>query len=145
VAAAPANGSAPLAAAAQEAAPPQLAPPPERFVPTPEPVAEPPKPKVPAHPYGEGTRVWVYHPKNGDPVIVFPHISTCEPTTVFFYDHRHDDDLKQAFAWMDLCGIPDSIGRRIFLLPAAEQGSAIRAWFAGLELTPQGVAPPGES
>lgn len=107
-------------------------------------VAEPKK--VAEHPLYGSKKLYVYHPKDGSESIEFPHISTCRPTALFFYDNRHKDQMNQAFAWMDLCGIPDSVGRRVFLLPDEEQGVVLRDWFAGLNLTPaQGVAPPGES
>ena len=125
---------------------------PEQFVPTVTPVGAPtvaaparPAAEVPEHPYGD-KKIFVYRPKAGGAPIVFPHISTCEPTTLFFYDNRKKDQMEQAFAWMDLCGIPDAIGRRVFMLPAEEQGSCLQQWFSGLSLTPQQeVAPPGES
>lgn len=104
------------------------------------------QPKAAEHPLYGSKKLYVYHPKDGSDPIEFPHISNCRPTALFFYDNRHRDEMNQAFAWMDLCGIPDQIGRRLFLLPDEEQGALLREWFAGLNLTPkQGVAPPGES
>ncbi len=101
---------------------------------------------IPVHPIYGPKKVYSYQPKDGSEVIEFPHISTCRPTALFFYDNRHKDEMNQAFAWMDLCGIPDAIGRRLFMLPDEEQGALLREWFGGLNLTPaRGVAPPGES
>lgn len=104
------------------------------------------EPKAAEHPLYGSKKVYVYHPKDGSDPIEFPHISNCRPTALFFYDNRHKDEMNQAFAWMDLCGVPDQIGRRLFLLPDEEQGALLREWFGGLNLTPKpGVAPPGES
>lgn len=104
----------------------------------PEPVAE--------HPLYGAKKVYTYQPKDGSESIVFPHISTCQPTPLFFYDNRHMDEMHQAFAWMDLCGVPDSMGRRLFMLSGEEQGKLLREWFGGLNLSPAaGVSPPGES
>lgn len=110
---------------------------PEEFV-----VAQAPEP----HPVYGAKQLYVYQPKDGSAAIEWPHISTCQPTPLFFYDHRNQDQMHQAFAWMDLCGIPTAIGRRLFMLPEEEQATLLREWFAGLNLTPaQGVSPPGES
>jgi hypothetical protein len=102
-------------------------------------------PKV-SHPVYGTKALFTYKPKDGSDLIEFPHISTCRPTALFFYDNRNLDEMHQAFAWMDLCGIPDGIGRRLFMLPDEEQGALLREWFSGLNLTPApGVEPPGES
>ncbi len=101
---------------------------------------------APDHPVYGFKKLYTYQPQDGSDPIEFPHISTCQPTALFFYDNRHTDEMHQAFAWMDLCGIPDQIGRRVFLLPDTEQATLLREWFGGLNLTPsRGVAPPGES
>lgn len=114
--------------------PPAAVRPPEQFI------------EKAVHPIYGDKKLYVYHPKDGSDPIEFPHISTCRPTALFFYENRNKDEMRQAFAWMDLSGIPDFIGRRVFTLPEEEQATVIRDWFAGLNLTPQqGVAPPGES
>lgn len=101
---------------------------------------------VGVHPVYGAKLLYTYHPKDGSEPIMFPHISTCRPTALFFYENRNVDEMHQAFAWMDLCEIPTAIGRRLFLLPDEEQGALLREWFAGLQLTPPaGVSPPGES
>ena len=124
----------------------------EPYVPTTEirpPVEHKAEPKVEpkaSHPVYGDKPLYVYHPKDGSPAIEFPHISTCTPTPLFFYDTRNMDEMHQAFEWMDLSGIPDSIGRRVFLLSPEEQGTVLREWFGGLNLSPApGVSPPGES
>lgn len=105
-----------------------------------------PPPVVESHPVYGAAKVYRYQPEDGSEPIDFPHISTCRPTPLFFYDNRHKDEMRQAFAWMDLCSVPDRIGRRLFLLPDHEQAKLLREWFSGLQLTPQeGVSPPGES
>jgi hypothetical protein len=126
---APANGS-------EHYEPPTQIRPPEEFK------AEKP---TPAHPIYGDKPLYTYRPQDGSEPIEFPHISTCRPDPLFFYDNRHRDEMHQAFAWMDLCGIPDPIGRRLFQLPDHEQATLLREWFGGLNLTPQaGVTPPGE-
>lgn len=118
------------------------APPP--FVPPTNPVLQRPDTEVPEHPYGD-TKVYVFRPQDGPP-IVLPHISTCQPSALFLYDNRHKDQLRQCFAWMDQAGVPDSIGRRVWMLPDEDQAACVAGWFQGLELRqPQGVSPPGES
>lgn len=98
------------------------------------------------HPIYGTKKLYYYHPKDGSAPIIFPHISTCRPTALFFYENRNVDEMHQAFSWMDLCEIPTSIGRRLFLLPDEEQGELLRQWFGGLNLTPAPeVSPPGES
>jgi len=145
------NGSAPVADGA--GAPPQeFTPPagaiPAAFVPPTNPTStleRPPVQPVPEHPYGD-TKVYVFRPKGGQPPIVLPHISTCQPTALFLYDNRNKDQLRQCFAWMDQAGVPDGIGRRVWMLPDEEQAACVAGWFQGLELRqPQGVSPPGES
>jgi hypothetical protein len=104
--------------------------------------------KTEPHPIYGTKKLYTYHPKDRSEPIVFAHISEADPTPLFFYDNRNRDQMHQAFAWMDLCGVPDEIGRRVFQLPIDEQATFLREWFAGLSLTPQppqGVAPPGES
>lgn len=97
------------------------------------------------HPIYGDKPLYTYQPLDGSEPIVFPHISTCRPTPVFFYDNRNKSEMHQAFAWMDLAGVPDHIGRRLFVLPDHEQATLLREWFAGLNLTaPPGVSPPGE-
>lgn len=115
------------------------------FVPPTNPVLErPAEAEVPEHPYGD-TKVYVFRPQHGAP-IVLPHISTCQPSALFLYDNRNKDQLRQCFAWMDQAGVPDSIGRRIWMLADEEQAACVAGWFQGLELRqPQGVSPPGES
>lgn len=105
------------------------------------------KPVAPAkHPVYGDKKLYTYHPKDGSDPIVFPHISTCSPTALFFYENRNLDEMHQAFAWMDLCEIPTAIGRRLFLLPDAEQGKLLKEWFGGLSIAPSAeVSPPGES
>lgn len=124
------------------------APAPEEFVPLPQEdssPAVPAEPKVPDHPYGS-TKVFSYDPKDGSPPIVLPHISTCIPDALFLYDNRNKDELRQCFAWMDRAGVPDEIGRRVWMLPPGEQAAIVSGWFSGLVVNgPQGVAPPGES
>jgi hypothetical protein len=140
------NGSAPLA---DVVSPPQEGwggeeAPPAPFVPPTNPVLERPEAEVPEHPYGD-TKVYVFRPRHGQP-IVLPHISTCQPSALFLYDNRNKDQLRQCFAWMDQAGVPDSIGRRIWMLSDEEQAACVAGWFQGLELRqPQGVSPPGES
>ena len=104
------------------------------------------KAEVPAvHPVYGSKALYSYQPKDGSEPIVFPHISTCSPTALFFYENRNMDEMHQAFAWMDLCSIPTAIGRRLFLLPDEEQGVLLREWFGGLKLAPSAeVSPPGE-
>jgi hypothetical protein len=107
----------------------------------PEPVVEAPK----GHPVYGSKRLYSYRPKDGSEEIVLPHISTCSPTALFFYDNRKVDPMHQAFAWMDLCEIPTEFGRRVFMLPDAEQGELLKEWFSGLGLAPSAeVSPPGE-
>jgi hypothetical protein len=115
------------------------------FVPPTNPVPDrAPEAEVPEHPYGD-MKVYVFRPRQGSP-IVLPHISTCQPTALFLYDNRHKDQLHQCFAWMDQAGVPDSIGRRVWMLSDEEQAGCVEGWFAGLALRqPQGVTPPGES
>jgi hypothetical protein len=104
-----------------------------------EPVAE-------SHPIYGDKKLYTYRPKDGSEAIVFPHIATCRPTAKFFYLNRNKDEMHQAFAWMDLCEIPDHIGARLFDLPDEEQGTLLKEWFGGLSLTPSAeVSPPGES
>lgn len=103
--------------------------------------------KTEPHPVYGTKKLYTYQPKDGSEAIVFPHISNANPDPLFFYDNRNRDQMHVAFAWMDLCGVPDSIGRRVFTLPTEEQATFLREWFAGLGLLPQpqGVEPPGES
>lgn len=130
--------------------PPTQAPaaPAEEFVPTttpehPAPAAAPVE-ELPAHPYGD-VKLFMYRPKDGSPPIVFPHISTCIPDALFLYDNRNKDELRQCFAWMDRAGVPDDIGRRVWVLPPSEQAEIVSGWFSGLVVNgPEGVSPPGE-
>lgn len=140
------NGHTPAAFTPPTQAP--AAAPAEEFVPTttpeqPAPAAAPVE-ELPAHPYGD-VKLFMYRPKDGSPPIVFPHISTCIPDALFLYDNRNKDELRQCFAWMDRAGVPDDIGRRVWVLPPSEQAEIVSGWFSGLVVNgPEGVSPPGE-
>ena len=103
---------------------------PEKFVPR-----EP-------RPYG-GKQTYTFKPA-GDPEIVFPHISEVEADAHFFWKIYQLNEMFQAFEWMNKAGVSRDVQERVMLLNDAEKAAFFSGWF-GAVVTPQGVAPPGES
>lgn len=117
-------------------------------LPPPEPGPEVDKDRVPSHPYGEGVKLYIYHPKDGSAPIVFPHISEVRPTQKFFWQIYKMNEMFQSFEWMNLAGVPREIQERVLDMGERdiyEQANFFRDWFAPISRPQGGLAPPGES
>lgn len=114
---------------------------PEEFVSTPKAEGE----QAPAveSPYGD-KQTYTFSPIGSEIPIVFPHISTVEADAHFFWKIYQMNEMFQAFEWMNKAGVPMFIQERVMLLPDAEKQRFFAGWFSAV-VTPQGVAPPGES
>ena len=125
-------------------------PTPEDFVPTTKPAPAPeaaPEPPAPPHPYGD-RRVYTYSPADGSEPIVFPHLTTVQPTYYFLWKLRklNLDQVQQSFEWMDMAEVPNAIQERVAKLPDEEQATFFLGWFEpAVQPVKQGAGPPGES
>ena len=128
-------------------------PPPEEFVPTTKPKATEaeapaaPAESVPDHPYGD-RRLYVFSPADGSEPIVFPHLTSVQPTYYFLWKLRklNLDQVQQSFEWMDIAEVPNEIQERVAKLPDDEQSKFFLGWFEpAVQPVKQGAGPPGES
>lgn len=114
---------------------------PEEFIPTPK--ADDEQAPVVNSLYGD-KQTYTFNPAgSGDP-IVFPHISTVDADAHFFWKIYQMNEMFQAFEWMNKAGVPMFVQERVMLLPDEEKQRFFAGWFSAV-VTPQGVAPPGES
>lgn len=108
------------------------------------PVEEIKPPETPVHPIYGTRRVYSYQPKDGSPLIEFPHISGVPVDPKFFWRIYPLNEMFQSFEWMNQANVPRDIQERVMDLPDGEKGNFFKGWFADIN-APQGVAPPGES
>jgi hypothetical protein len=104
-------------------------------------------PSVPAHPYGD-TQVFVYQPKGDYPPIVFPAVTSLNPTPKFFWKIYPLNEMYQAFEWMIFANVPRHIQEQVMDMgerDPREQAEFFRQWFLPISRPQGGPTPPGES